>query len=197
MSVDWFWALTTLAASGAGLVIGYWLGSMSSQVYQLKEALVAAAGGEMAEYTEEDRRKGVERRTSNRQSHLNVTMGASLILLAVFSVTTQVVQVTKKDAVLDRQAAAIACQSEYNIAFSESLNERAQAVIRDRRAIRDLVQTAASVRADPPARARARMDAAFRDFLDATAEADDLRAAAPVPAFPADRDCAELLLNKN
>lgn len=170
------YVVPSLAWGLGGLVIGYWLGTMTREVHELREALVAEQDAHYetrhGSPPDGDRRSGHDRR---RGSRMNYLIGAVLIVLAVGSVTFTALESQERNRVTE-------CQSNYNLAFSRALNERVKAAQKDRAAIRELVQTVAQSRSDGGA-----IDAAFQRFLDATAEADGIRRNNPTPPFPLKR----------
>jgi hypothetical protein len=184
------WALTTLAASIGGLIVGYWLGRMSREVHELREALMAEQDAHHATKArhgngepEIDRRSGDDRR-QHGNGFPNLIVGILLVVLSVASISAGALSLARRNAAVD-------CQQAYNVAFSRALTERAQAAAFDRAAFTLLIRTTAQIQADAQNVAlsddravnalRARSTAALNRYLVTSQKADVARADNPIP----------------
>jgi hypothetical protein len=162
-----FWTL-------AGLAVGYWLGRLGRL-----EALVstppdpAEPGGLPAP---EAVLVSEEVTVVNRGRVMDRVLGLVLVVLAVLSVASSVVFISKQQESIDRQAATAACQNAFNRATAASTVERAEAAAKERQGQRQLLAVSFNPSTTPSERV-----AAYQSYLALLAEADAQRSANPLP----------------
>lgn len=180
------WLLSNVAWGLGGLALGYFLGSIGREVHELRETLVTENEPTPTPPPAHDRRNGGGDR---RQSRSNAILGIVMVLLAVVSVTVAAVAVSEREDRLDRIETQVDCEADYLVEYAVAINERTDAVIADRHAIRALIETTAELQTLglPERERQRRFQAAVQVFLEASSEADKTRAQAPLPIPP--RDC--------
>ena len=180
-AAEWLETLRELTLSLGGFALGYVVGRYVRVKYVEAVDHVAEMESEQP-----DRRSGEDRRQHDRRlqqpdwnDRLNMAFGITLIILAVASVITASVAVT-------RQTAITECQARYNAAFGAAITERTEAGNQDREAFRGVtdamervITTVAQNQQDPPdtpqeqADARAEFIGALDKYLKVTAQYDE------------------------
>lgn len=149
----------------AGLIVGFLLGR-ARPVYVMEVPMTVPATATPAD-------PSPPRTGWRRWINFDRIIGAAVVLLAVLSVSFLAVTI-------NRQEAAITCQSAFNERFIAALRERSDAATTERAAQRDLLTAVIT----PGDNARA----AIQRYLDGLAAADAQRDATPLPDRP---DCGD------
>lgn len=162
-----FWSL-------AGLAVGYWLGRAGRL-----EALVTTPPAEGATPAAVVVLESASPAPSKRKAR-EWAVGVVLVVLAVLSVASMAVVLSKQQAYIERQSAVVECQNAYNRANSAAAQERAEAAAKERAGQRQLLEAAFS-----PTQNRAATYAAYQQYLALLRQADSQREANPLPV----QDC--------
>jgi predicted DNA repair protein MutK len=166
--------------STVGFIGGYFACYVGHEVHEIKEAVVDHKHEKTDE--EVDQRSGHDRRNGvDHNKRRNLLMGVALILIAVGSVVTAALSNIQQDRVTE-------CQTNYNIAFSTILAQRAQAANQDRQVTQELLSTVANLTlADPPPareEAQKQFTRALTKYRNTIAANDEFRQAHPIPEPP-------------